>query len=86
MGLYLLKDQKAERSGDAVLALMDAGAIPLATTSIPEMCAWWETNNAITGLCRNPHDLRYSAGGSSGGEVCHDYRFVDFIGVRGSLL
>ncbi|CAG0913860.1 unnamed protein product [Notodromas monacha] len=68
VGLLRLADHKAEEDADAVISLIEAGAIPLGTTSIPEMCMWWETYNLITGLTKNPYDTRYSAGGSSGGE------------------
>ena len=45
-----------------------AGAIPLAKTNLPEFSAWQETDNALTGLTRNPWKLDRTPGGSSGGE------------------
>jgi aspartyl-tRNA(Asn)/glutamyl-tRNA(Gln) amidotransferase subunit A len=45
-----------------------AGAIPLAKTNLPEFSAWQETDNALTGLSRNPWNLDRTPGGSSGGE------------------
>ena len=45
-----------------------AGGIPLAKTNLPEFSAWQETDNALTGLTRNPWNLDRTPGGSSGGE------------------
>lgn len=56
---------------DAVLVrrLVEAGAIPLATTNMDEFAYGFATDNAHHGLTRNPHDTDRLAGGSSGGSA-----------------
>jgi len=56
---------------DAVLVsrLVEAGAIPLATTNMDEFAYGFATDNAHYGLTRNPHDPSRLAGGSSGGSA-----------------
>ena len=46
-----------------------AGGILLGKTNMPEFALWWETDNDVFGVTRNPWDLDRTAGGSSGGEV-----------------
>ncbi|KAJ8971220.1 hypothetical protein NQ314_000822 [Rhamnusium bicolor] len=48
----------------------EAGAIPLVTTNIPELCLNWESSNKLQGTTKNPHNTTRTAGGSSGGEAC----------------
>lgn len=52
-----------------ILARMkSAGAIPMATTNVPELGFWFETFNPVYGRTNNPYDLTRTCGGSSGGE------------------
>jgi Asp-tRNA(Asn)/Glu-tRNA(Gln) amidotransferase A subunit family amidase len=55
---------------DAVLVerLKRAGAIVLGVTNTPEFLMAYETDNLLYGRTRNPWNIEYSAGGSSGGE------------------
>ncbi|HHO53223.1 MAG TPA: amidase, partial [Deltaproteobacteria bacterium] len=59
----------AEHDAAVVRRLRRAGAIPLGVTNVPEAGLWHETNNPVYGRTRNPHDLRRTCGGSSGGEA-----------------
>ena len=52
-----------------VARLKSAGAIILGKTNTPEMAIPYETNNPVFGRTNNPHNLRMSPGGSSGGEA-----------------
>jgi amidase len=52
-----------------VARLRAAGAILLGTSNCPPGGAGGETDNPVYGATRNPHDLRRSPGGSSGGEA-----------------
>lgn len=47
----------------------EAGAIPLLTSNIPELCMNWESCNKLKGRTKNPYDTTRTPGGSSGGEV-----------------
>jgi amidase len=49
-------------------SLLDAGAIPIGRTNMPELGLRVSTDNEFRGLTRNPHDFERTAGGSSGGE------------------
>ncbi|WP_336945148.1 AtzE family amidohydrolase [Asaia sp. HN010] len=69
-GSRVLADEPAAMQ-DAVLVhrLIEAGAIPLATTNMDEFAYGFATDNAHHGLTRNPHDTTRLAGGSSGGSA-----------------
>lgn len=55
--------------GDAtvVARLRGAGAILTGKTNLPELAMSYDTDNALFGPTRNPHNLEHSPGGSSGG-------------------
>ena len=66
----LLKNKNvAKEDCPAVAQAKKRGAIILLVSNTPELCLCWETYNKVTGLTRNPHDLRRSVAGSSGGEA-----------------
>lgn len=56
-------------TADAVLVqrLRDAGAVLVGALNMDEYAYGFTTENNHDGACHNPHDLRCSAGGSSGG-------------------
>ena len=58
----------ATRDGAMVRLLKDAGAIPFVKTNIPITLLSFESFNDVWGRTLNPHNTRYSPGGSSGGE------------------
>lgn len=61
---------KCNEDAEVVKSLKAAGAILLGVTNVPELNLWYETRNKIYGQTNNPYNTNYSAGGSSGGEVC----------------
>ncbi|CAN8017602.1 unnamed protein product, partial [Ixodes persulcatus] len=67
-GLKCRRGVVAERDSDAVSAMREAGAVPLALTNVSELAMWWESFNKVHGRTNNPYDLRRIPGGSSGGE------------------
>jgi len=67
-GLVSRARRIAEQDAPAVARLRAAGAIPLCTTNVPELCMWMETHNRLYGRTNNPYDPRRIVGGSSGGE------------------
>lgn len=69
---------RADNDGEAVANLRKAGAIPIAVTNTPELCASIETHNKLTGYTPNPYDLTRTSGGSSGGEVLATMRRWNF--------
>jgi amidase len=57
----------AEADCEVVRRLRDAGAVVVATSTMPEFGAFPYTESDATGLTRNPWDTGRSPGGSSGG-------------------
>ncbi|XP_070504292.1 fatty-acid amide hydrolase 2 isoform X1 [Chironomus tepperi] len=68
LGISARKTYKAKEDAECVRLMKEAGAIIIATTSIPEINRWQETRNNLIGQTNNPYDLRRTVGGSSGGE------------------
>jgi len=58
-----------KRDAPLVARLKASGAILLGNTNTPEFLMAYETNNLLKGRTRNPWNVAYSAGGSSGGEA-----------------
>ena len=65
----LANEPPATLDAPLVRRLVEAGAIPLATTNMDEFAYGFATDNAHYGLTRNPHDTTRLAGGSSGGSA-----------------
>lgn len=58
----------SENDGAVVRLLKDAGAIPYVKTNLPITLLSFESTNDVWGRCTNPHNAKYSPGGSTGGE------------------
>ncbi|KAF2469003.1 amidase signature enzyme [Lindgomyces ingoldianus] len=54
--------------GAMVKILKDAGAVPFIKTNLPTTLLSFESTNDVWGRCTNPHNNKYSPGGSTGGE------------------
>ena len=67
MGTRSLADWVAPTDDTIVRKLLDAGAVPLGKTSVPEFGTIGHTDTALHGPCATPWDLTRNAGGSSGG-------------------
>jgi aspartyl-tRNA(Asn)/glutamyl-tRNA(Gln) amidotransferase subunit A len=57
----------AKENGPAVDDLLQAGAIPIGKTTLPEFGWKAVSDSPLTGITRNPWDTRMTAGGSSSG-------------------
>jgi len=66
-GSLILKDNVAERTAACVQRIIDAGGIIHARSATPEFCCAAITDSRLWGVTRNPWNLAYSPGGSSGG-------------------
>ncbi|TQS31498.1 hypothetical protein Golomagni_08217, partial [Golovinomyces magnicellulatus] len=67
-GLTGMVDDPAERNGVLVQILMDAGAIVIAKTNMPQTGLAADSNSIVWGRTLNAHNSQFGAGGSSGGE------------------
>lgn len=67
-GLYCRRNFRSTEDAEVVLLLRKAGAIPIASTNVSELCLWWESFNPVHGRTNNPYNTNHTAGGSSGGE------------------
>lgn len=68
MGSLILKDAPVcENDGAIIDKLKAAGAIPVFSTNVPEFYVSSMTWNKLYGVTRNPWNLYYGVGGSSGG-------------------
>lgn len=47
VGLAYRAKEKGDGYADAVRAMVDAGAIPLAVTNVSELCLWMESSNKV---------------------------------------
>jgi amidase len=66
-GSLVFRDNRDEVTAPAVQRLLDAGAIVLARTTSPEFGSSTITRSRLWGTTRNPWNLAYTPGGSSGG-------------------
>ncbi|KAJ2893190.1 amidase [Zalerion maritima] len=57
-----------EEDGPMVKMLKDMGAVPYVKTNVPISLLSFESTNDVWGRCTNPHNKKYSPGGSTGGE------------------
>jgi amidase len=64
-----LADFVPKTNAPVVERMIEAGAIPLARTNLPDIGMRMATDSSLHGLTRNPWDPTRTAGGSSGGEA-----------------
>ncbi len=67
-GVVRRRAHRAPTTAPAAQRLLDAGAIPLGLTNVPELCLHIESSNHVYGRTANAYDAARTAGGSSGGE------------------
>ncbi len=58
----------ATKNATLVERLIQAGAVPIAKTNLPDLLFSFESDNLIYGRTNNPYDVTRTPGGSSGGE------------------
>ncbi len=58
----------ADKDQPMAKLLKDAGAVPFVKTNIPTTLLSFESTNDVWGQSKNPHNVKYSPGGSTGGE------------------
>ena len=68
-GSKLFSNYIPTKNATAVNRMLNAGAIVIGKSNMPEFALWWETGNLVFGTTNNPWDVTKTAGGSSGGEA-----------------
>jgi fatty acid amide hydrolase len=68
-GVVARRDHAATGNERHLAALRKAGAILLGKTNVPQLLLFFETDNPLYGMTRNPWDPERTPGGSSGGEA-----------------
>ncbi|ERS96837.1 hypothetical protein HMPREF1624_07046 [Sporothrix schenckii ATCC 58251] len=68
VGYSSFTHQEQEEDGAVVVMLKEAGAVPFVKTNMPITLLSFESTNDVWGRCTNPHNAKYSPGGSTGGE------------------
>jgi len=68
-GLPSRRAHRADADDPYVARLRAAGAIVLGKTNVAQLLIYYESDNPVYGLCRNPWDLERTPGGSSGGQA-----------------
>ncbi|KAG0411608.1 hypothetical protein HPB47_011280 [Ixodes persulcatus] len=68
-GSFYSKGRRSPEDAQVVALMRKAGAIPVAISSVPELCLSLECNSVLHGTTCNPYDSNRSPGGSSGGEA-----------------
>lgn len=66
-GSLIFKDNVSDHSDPMIERLEEAGAIIHARTTTPEFCLSGSCHTRLWGVTRNPFNLEYGPGGSSGG-------------------
>ncbi|KAK5195664.1 hypothetical protein LTR92_004604 [Exophiala xenobiotica] len=66
-GSVVAKDNVPNEDATLVAKLKAAGAIVLAKTTMPDWATSWHSTSSISGVTRNPYDLKRDPGGSSSG-------------------
>jgi Asp-tRNA(Asn)/Glu-tRNA(Gln) amidotransferase A subunit family amidase len=67
LGSYIFRDNRPDHTLPTVQRLFDAGAIMHIRTTTPEFAHTGHCHSPLWGATRNPWNLQYSSGGSSGG-------------------
>ncbi|KAH7374949.1 amidase [Plectosphaerella cucumerina] len=68
VGFSSFVGNKGSLDGPVVRLLKDAGAVPYVKTNLPITLLSFESANDVWGRSTNPHNPRYTPGGSTGGE------------------
>ncbi|KAL8392630.1 hypothetical protein RB595_002720 [Gaeumannomyces hyphopodioides] len=69
VGYSSLVGNAQAKDGPIARLLKDTGAVPYVKTNIPITLLSFESTNDVWGRTTNPHNSRYSPGGSTGGEA-----------------
>lgn len=68
LGVVRRKDDIRQNTDDYIAALQREGAIILGKTNVAQLLIYFESCNPVYGVTKNPFNVKYSCGGSSGGE------------------
>ena len=81
VGFSVHAGKPLKEDGILVKLLKEAGAVPFVKTALPITLLSFESTNDVWGQAKNPHNPKYSPGGSSGGEGAILASGASIIGV-----
>jgi len=84
-GVPALKHSMAQRTSVPVRRLLDAGAVLLGATNVPQNLMDCQSYNDIYGTSNNPWDLARTPGGSSGGTAASLAAGLAFLSVGSDI-
>lgn len=68
-GCKFIEGLTSDHDSELMIRFRKAGLIPIATSTVPELSSNATTESILYGVTRNPWNLDYSVGGSSGGSA-----------------
>ncbi|KAJ9463282.1 Glutamyl-tRNA(Gln) amidotransferase subunit A 1 [Diplonema papillatum] len=68
-GTGIMQEHRAVEDAEMIKLIKRGNGVVLGLTNVPEFAASYVTMNHTNGVARNPHDARFSPGGSSGGSA-----------------
>ena len=84
-GIPALKDSHAPSDSEVVKRLRDSGAVLIGATNVPLALGDWQSYNEIYGTTNNPHDLKRTPGGSSGGSASALAAGIGYLSVGSDI-
>lgn len=84
-GIPAFRNARSPHNATAVQRLLDAGAILLGATNVPETLMDMQSFNDIYGVSNNPWDLSRSPGGSSGGSAASLAAGLAFLSIGSDI-
>ncbi|TFK71658.1 amidase signature enzyme [Pluteus cervinus] len=69
IGFSTWTNKPATKNADLVQQFIDAGAVIITKTNVPQTMLAFECSNPVFGRSTNPYNNKYTPGGSSGGEA-----------------
>jgi amidase len=84
-GFEPLRNHVPTEDAASVARLRRAGAVILGNTNVPPLASDWQSDNPIYGRTKNPWNLGYTPGGSSGGSAAAVAAGMGFLSIGSDI-